>query len=426
VASGHPERLHRCGWVSEARLVCTVYLVRDGGLGAVGTRRQIAADYNGANLRIITRRQGLDAQYITQYGGSVIDWLPGQDGQIMLDNWFVPEERIGTIVQKLTEGLGVEQIDTKTGNRKVVLKPFRTATEFITDGIGNVRISGTRGITGEGYSNGIISYRYRPKDGGDWKPLSTWAWSPRKGFSPYAVDPDKNVAYGFQKLDGRMALYMRTLDGTNSEALLMSRPDVDIDGLLRLGRRGRVIGATYATDKRVAAYFDATFVDLRTKLAKTIPGASLINFEGASDDETKLLIWAGSDIDPGRYYLFDRKSKALRPLIMARPELDGVKLATVKPVSFKAADGTIILGYLTLPPGSHGKGLPALVMPHGGPESRDEWALTGWRNISRTRAMPCCNPIFAARLVMGMLGSAPTASSRGARRWATWWTAGDG
>lgn len=37
--------------------------------------------------------------------------------------------------------------------------------------------------------------------------------------------------------------------------------------------------------------------------------------------------------------------------------------------------GTKIPAYLTLPPGSQGKGLKAIVMPHGGPGSRDEWGF---------------------------------------------------
>ena len=45
-------------------------------------------------------------------------------------------------------------------------------------------------------------------------------------------------------------------------------------------------------------------------------------------------------------------------------------------IRYPAADGTMIPGYLTLPPGrSDAKGLPAIVMPHGGPSSRDEWGF---------------------------------------------------
>ncbi len=39
-------------------------------------------------------------------------------------------------------------------------------------------------------------------------------------------------------------------------------------------------------------------------------------------------------------------------------------------------DGTAIPGYLTLPPGkAETRGLPAVILPHGGPSARDEWGF---------------------------------------------------
>jgi len=40
-----------------------------------------------------------------------------------------------------------------------------------------------------------------------------------------------------------------------------------------------------------------------------------------------------------------------------------------------AADGTRIPAYLTLPHDGPQKGLPAIVLPHGGPAARDEWGF---------------------------------------------------
>jgi dipeptidyl aminopeptidase/acylaminoacyl peptidase len=40
-----------------------------------------------------------------------------------------------------------------------------------------------------------------------------------------------------------------------------------------------------------------------------------------------------------------------------------------------APDGAKIPAYLTLPPGKQAKNLPAVVLPHGGPSSRDEWGF---------------------------------------------------
>ncbi|MGH6632502.1 MAG: alpha/beta hydrolase family protein, partial [Sphingopyxis sp.] len=105
-------------------------------------------------------------------------------------------------------------------------------------------------------------------------------------------------------------------------------------------------------------------------------GGKDVYFVDASADESQWLVWTGSDIDPGRYYRFTPAEKKLRPLLDDRPLLTGRVLSPVKPISYAAADGTKIPGYLTLPPGrTDAKGLPAIVMPHGGPSARDEWGF---------------------------------------------------
>ncbi|MEO7178497.1 MAG: S9 family peptidase, partial [Allosphingosinicella sp.] len=150
---------------------------------------------------------------------------------------------------------------------------------------------------------------------------------------------------------------------------------VDVGGTIRIGRAHRVVGAAYSLEKPEAVYFDPTLAALGKSLSKALPGLPLVRFVDSSSDESKLLLWAGSDTDAGRYYLYDKAAKRLAELMLSRPPLENVPLATVKPVRYKAADGTEVPAYLTLPPGSNGKNLPALVMPHGGPSSRDEWGF---------------------------------------------------
>ncbi len=106
-----------------------------------------------------------------------------------------------------------------------------------------------------------------------------------------------------------------------------------------------------------------------------MPDQPLVNIVGASADEQKLLLIASSDTQPGMVYLFDRKARALEPLLPLRPRLEGQAMGQMKPVSYPARDGTLIPAYLTLPSGSDGKSLPAIVLPHGGPAARDEWGF---------------------------------------------------
>jgi dipeptidyl aminopeptidase/acylaminoacyl peptidase len=130
------------------------------------------------------------------------------------------------------------------------------------------------------------------------------------------------------------------------------------------------------------------------QLSRAIPNLPLIRIVDASEDESKLIIWAGSDTDPGRYYIYDKASRELGEIMLARPELEGVTLAQVRAVTYRAADGTQIPAYLTLPPGGSGRGLPAIVMPHGGPGARDEWGFDWLAQYFAGRGYAVLQPNF--------------------------------
>jgi dipeptidyl aminopeptidase/acylaminoacyl peptidase len=394
---GKPDRLENCRWVSETRLVCTVYgVVKAPDLTLpLPYTRLFAVDAAGGNQRLLTNVQ-TNHQDAVLGGGQVIDWLPGQDGKVMMSRYYQKTEKIGTNVGSSREGLGVDIVDTRDGSRKGIEQPKLDAAEYITDGRGAVRIAGFRPMRGEtGQVSQFVTYRFRKAGQSGWGEFSTLDTTNDDGFNPYAVDAEKDVAYGFRKVDGRLAVFAKALDGSGTEKLILSRPDVDVDGLVMIGRNRRVVGASFITDTRQAVYFDPTIKSISDSLHKALPKLPLINIVDASVDENKLLIFAGSDQDPGRYYLFDRAAKRLQILMLKRPQLEGHTLATQKPVSFKAADGTVIPAYLTLPPGKESaKGLPAIVLPHGGPASRDEWGFDWLPQYFAARGYAVLQPEF--------------------------------
>jgi len=158
--------------------------------------------------------------------------------------------------------------------------------------------------------------------------------------------------------------------------LVFASDQVDVDGIVTIGRSGRVIGATYTTDRRYVHYFDPDYQKLHDMISRALPKQPLIDFISASADEQMLVIHASSDVDPGSWYLYDRKKKSLGIISPARPALKGKTLSPVKAITYPAADGTQIPAYLTLPPGvTEAKNLPAIVLPHGGPDARDAWGF---------------------------------------------------
>jgi dipeptidyl aminopeptidase/acylaminoacyl peptidase len=192
---------------------------------------------------------------------------------------------------------------------------------------------------------------------------------------PLAVDADLDAAYVLQKLNGRFALYRVKLDGSFAAELAYAHDKVDVDTVVRIGRGQRVVGVTFAEERRRVVYFDDEYKKLSASLSKAIPNLPLIQFAGASADGNKLLIFAGSDTDPGRYYVYGKPDRKLDEIMLVRPQLEGVKLASVKPVTYPTPDGASVPAYLTLPLGKEAKNLPAILLPHGGPSARDEWGF---------------------------------------------------
>ena len=394
-ADGEKQRLAGCSWVSNARLVCTVYAIVTNGDRVFPVSRVVAVGADGGNIKVLSQADSHEAAYANLYGGEVIDWLPDDEGAVLMGRQYVPEMRQNTRLEKKEEGFGVDRVDTATLSSKRVVPPKRNAAEYISDGRGNVRIMGMVPEAGAtGMMGRTVDYFYRTKGSSEWKPFGSYNRLTRQGPDPYAVDAERDAAYVMERTNGRKALYRVALDGSMRKELLLAHPEVDVDGVVRIGRRGRVVGASYVTDKREAVYFDEELKKLAASLSKALPGLPLIRFVDSSVDESKLLLFAGSDTDPGRYYLYDKSSRKLVELMLQRPQLEKVALASVKPVTYRAADGTQIPAYLTLPPGSSGKGLPALVMPHGGPGARDEWGFDWLAQYFAHRGFAVLQPNF--------------------------------
>ncbi|HEX8644589.1 MAG TPA: S9 family peptidase [Allosphingosinicella sp.] len=394
-ADGQRQRLGGCAWVSNQRLVCEVYMVQrvDGEIATA--TRLIALDADGRNVQQLGERDTFYQRYARFWGGTIIDWLPGEDGAVLMGQQFVPEQRVNTRLERRENGYGVVRIDTRTLATRRVEDPRLHAAVYISDGQGRIRIMGVRpprGATGQ--IGNEIHYMYRLAGSDDWRDLGIYNELTRQGPQPVAVDRTLNAAYVFEPLNGRRALYRVSLDGSARRELIASHEEVDVDDLLQIGRSGRVVGASYVTDRRQAVLFDPEMRTLTERLSRAIPNLPLIRVVDTSADETKLLIWAGADTDPGRYFLYDKGTRQLAEIMLARPQLEGVTLASVRAVRYRAADGTMIPAYLTLPPGSSGRGLPAIVMPHGGPAARDEWGFDWFAQFYAHRGFAVLQPNF--------------------------------
>ena len=377
-ADGNPEILRWCNYSAPDRAVCQVSALSNQTSKIIGFSRLIAMDTDGTDAKLLGQRESFYDYGLRQTDAIVLDWNGARDGNVLMARVYVPEggrAAVGSRLARTKSGLGVDLVDTRDLGQRTVEQPRDAASYYMTDGRGNVRIMKITEMSSTGQLSGRVKYLYRTNDSRDWKTLVEFADHDRQIW-PLAVDAQINSLYMLKKKNGRYALYTLKLDGSLAEKLVAEHPRVDIDGVERIGDGHRVIGYTYSDETNHVEYFDPEFEALANTLSSALPGRPSISFVDATADGRKLLLFAGSDTDPGRFYLFNRDAKTLNEAMLERPQLEGRALAKMQPVTIPAPDGARIPAYLTLPTGKeNAKGLPAVVLPHGGPSARDYWGF---------------------------------------------------
>ena len=363
-------RPYRCGFKTETRLICTLYGVTNVGFN-VGYSRIIAVDTDGKNVKLLSQHTA-EHQETTFGGGAILNWLPDDPDHILMQVEIGYTATIGSNIRRPDEGTAAAVVDVHTGTQRIVEKSSTRVAELDADASGAVRFRGTVAGVPDGYVRDRISYSVRARGSKEWQPLTQGALSDVRRTSYDGFDADGDHLYELAPLDGRTALYAVATDGSATRTLVFARPDVDVEGVLRIGKYNRAVGATFATERNVVHYFDPALAKLSASLAKALPGHPSISIVDESWDGTKKLVVADREGVPGRYYLYDATAGKLGPLLARYPGLDNVTLGQVRGVTYTARDGTTIPGFLTLPPGrTDARGLPGLVMPHGGPSARD-------------------------------------------------------
>jgi dipeptidyl aminopeptidase/acylaminoacyl peptidase len=256
------------------------------------------------------------------------------------------------------------RINVLTGEMEMLAQNPGNIVGWQTDHDGKLRVA----TTSDGVNQSLL-YRDTEKD--DFQVLATTSF--KETLSPLFFTYDDKNLYVASNIDrDKTAIYEYDVKEKKLTTLLYENPDVDVENLLRSDKRKTITGVTFYTDKRQYHFFDDERAKLQQDIESRLPGFE-VSLTNMSRDETKALVYAGSDRTLGAYYFYDLATSDFRKLADVGPWLVEAELAEMKPITYTSRDGLTIHGYLTLPQGLKPSKLPVVVNPHGGPWARDVW-----------------------------------------------------
>ena len=155
-------------------------------------------------------------------------------------------------------------------------------------------------------------------------------------------------------------------------------PPLDTDGVAKHHgalfhpTTGRLAGFSRQDDWESKDYFDPLLKKLDEALPKVMGDDARFEIASFAEDPRKMIVYTEDKGDAGSYWFSDLSTGDLLPVTNNYPELPIEWVTQKQAIDYKAADGLNIHAYLTLPPFKEPKNLPLIVLPHGGPEARDD------------------------------------------------------
>ena len=355
-------------WAGKQRLLLTVMVKKFVGEEELPFFRLLAIDVDGGGVRILDRKsQGV-------YAGDVLYADP-------TGSWALVASQ-----NDLFSYPSVKRVDLATGDATPVEKEKEGVWDWYADDNGVVR-------AGVSYTDRrwTVWYRDKPEeklremkgkfDKDDDSAVDKFIF---RGDESWILTNERTGRFGLYKYDTKTA--------TIGDAIF-EHPEVDVEDVLYDHATGKVKAIRYEDDKIRVQWLEPEIKTLQERLDRALPKAVNLPVDW-SDDNKRVLVYSYSGSDPGNYYLLDRTTSRMSPVLDPYPQINPSSLAEVKPVKYQARDGLMLNAYLTLPRGREPKGLPIILMPHGGPFDRDHWEYDPMVQFLANRGYAVFQPEF--------------------------------
>lgn len=294
------------------------------------------------------------------------------------------------------------EVSTRTGTGKKI----ETGTPFVEDWVVDPQGSP---IARSEWNPELREFTILAKEGRSWKRIYESRGSLEFRLQALSADGKSIIATGSRGGD-RVKAWSIPLDG-GAISLQFEHPEHDLLYTVDDRFTGTPIGYQIGGPEHTIHWINPRDEAVQKAVSKAFGNLQTTVFD-RSEDYKRFLVSAEYASSPPVIYLVDLGKGTADIVGEAYPKLADAKLGEMEVTNYKARDGVSIPAYVTMPPGREPKKLPLVVLPHGGPHSRDDVGF-GWKaQFLATRGYVVLQPQFR-----GSAGFSAALQRAGERQW---------
>ena len=247
-----------------------------------------------------------------------------------------------------------------------------------------------------------------------------------------AVPPEDALSFRFLTFDNtNRRIYMVDSRGRDTTALTRYTPSTGEVEILGQGDKADISSVlihpllhtaqafTVDYERRAWKVIDPSIEDDLKALAIAAGPQGDFDVVDRTNDDSIWVVHLDRPSEPGAYYLYDTRTRALSPLFATRPALKQSALVPMHSAVIKARDGLDLVVYYSLPPkadrnvdGKPERASPMVLIVHGGPWTRDQYGFDDWHQWLANRGYAVLSVNFR-----GSTGFGKSFLNAGDRQW---------
>ena len=358
--------------------------------------RTMAVPMDGSPPRLMLLNDA-DRQFVT--GAQILTTHPNRPGSVTMQSWDYlatrEKQSTGSRIGNDRDRSGwtnvVFDVDTRTGKGRPLATGNAYTDQWVVDRAGDPVARGDWYASRE-------TFEVFVRQGSTWKRVFSQAQKGRLDLAGVTLDGKSVVALGAIDSD-RSKAWAIPLDGSPM-TVLYEDVNADIGRAIFDDTLNAVVGLQTGGLNPAIHWLEPKIATQNRSLSSAFSGKR-VRMVARSTNGQQLIALVDSASRPPTYQFVDFDKSRADTIGEAYPALAKAALGEVRFLTYIARDGTSIPAYLTVPPGSSGKNLPMVVLPHGGPESRDDDSFDYIAQFLATRGYAVLQPQFRGSIGFG-------------------------